>query len=427
MFMKKLFNLRKGLVLTSLLSMLFLAACNSEESDKDASAAGKDTIKLGLLEDHSGDFSLIGLQKLHAAELAVLEINESGGLLGKQVQLIAPDTQSDNTKFQELARKLILQDEVDVLMGAVSSASREAIRPIVEQNKILYFYNNQYEGGVASKYTFATGGVPEHQIQTLMEGLIKDYGPKVYVIAADYNFGQISADWVYKETVENGGEIVGEEFIPLGVSQFSSTISRIKDADPDVLITLLAGAEQSAFYGQWANSGVRDIPMGTTVNMAQAYEHLRFQPPALENMYVTATFMEELGKSDLEIAPKAQEFVDKFYKMFPNDKYVGMEAEAEYSAIMLWAKAVEKAGTTETDAVIEALETGISYDGPAGSVTIDGKTHHAIRNVYLAHSGKGHEITFPKQWEAIVPDWLSTEKGVDLTTKPEFVQYNPLD
>src|SRR5690606_39213113 len=118
------------------------------------------------------------------------------------------------------------------------------------QNKMLYFYNNQYEGGVASKYTFATGGVPEHQIQTLMEGLIKDYGPKVYVIAADYNFGQISADWVYKETVANGGEIVGEEFIPLGVSQFSSTISRIKDADPDVLITLLAGAEQSAFYGQ---------------------------------------------------------------------------------------------------------------------------------------------------------------------------------
>ena len=401
MFMKKLFNLRKGLVLTSLLSMLFLAACNSDESNKDASAAGKDTIKLGLLEDHSGDFSLIGLQKLHAAELAVSEINESGGLLGKQVQLIAPDTQSDNTKFQELARKLILQDEVDVLMGAVSSASREAIRPIVEQNKILYFYNNQYEGGVASKYTFATGGVPEHQIQTLMEGLIKDYGPKVYVIAADYNFGQISADWVYKETVENGGEIVGEEFIPLGVSQFSSTISRIKDADPDVLITLLAGAEQSAFYGQWANSGVRDIPMGTTVNMAQAYEHLRFQPPALENMYVTATFMEELGKSNLEIAPKAQEFVDKFYKMFPNDKYVGME--------------------------VEALETGSSYDGPAGLVTIDGKTHHAIRNVYLAHSGKGHEITFPKYWEAIVPDWLSTEKGVDLTTKPEFVQYNPLD
>lgn len=420
-----IFKLRKGLILTSLVSILTLAACSSGEN-ADGNATGDEVIKLGLLEDHSGDFSLIGLQKLHAAELAVEEINENGGLLGKEVQLIAPDTQSDNTKYQELARKLILQDEVDVLMGAVSSASREAIRPIVEQNKILYFYNNQYEGGVASKYTFATGGVPEHQIQTLMEGLIKDYGPKVYVIAADYNFGQISADWVYKETMANGGEIVGEEFIPLGVSQFSSTISRIKDANPDVLITLLAGAEQSAFYGQWATSGM-DIPMGTTVNMAQAYEHLRFEPPALENMYVTATFMEELGKSDLDIAPKAQEFVDKFYAKFPNDKYVGMEAEAEYSAIMLWAAAVEKAGTTETEAVIEILESGISYDGPAGLVTIDGKTHHAIRNVYLAHAGEGHEITFPKQWEAIVPNWLSTEKGVDLTTKDEFTQYNPLD
>lgn len=412
-----------GFLLTMIL-MLVLTACQSSDTSGGSSDNKSDApIKIGILEDQSGDFSLVGIQKLHAAQLAVEEINSNGGLLGRQVEIVAPDTQSDNNRFQEMARKVILEDQVDVVMGGFSSASREAIRSIMEQNKMLYFYNNQYEGGVASKYSFNTGAIPDHQIGTLMEAVIEKYGPKVYTIAADYNFGQISADWVRSETEKLGGEIVGEEFIPLGVSQFASTISRIKAADPDVLVTLLVGQEQSSFYGQWAKSGNTELPMATTVNMAQAYEHKRFDPPSLANMYVTVTFMEELG----DVLPSAKEFVDKFYEKFPDDKYVGMEAETQYTGVMLWAEAVKKAGTTEVEDVIDALETGISYDGPAGTVTIDSATHHAVRNVYLAYADKEHKITFPKQWDAIVPDWLSKEKDVDLTKKDEFTQYTPLD
>ncbi|MCS0654809.1 urea ABC transporter substrate-binding protein [Cytobacillus firmus] len=412
-----------GFLLTMIL-MLVLSACQSSDTSGGSGGNGSEApIKIGILEDQSGDFSLVGIQKLHAAQLAAEEINSNGGLLGRQVEIVAPDTQSDNKRFQEMARKVILEDQVDVVMGGFSSASREAIRPIMEQNKMLYFYNNQYEGGVASKYSFNTGAIPDHQIGTLMEAVIEKYGPKVYTIAADYNFGQISADWVRSETERLGGEIVGEEFIPLGVSQFASTISRIKAADPDVLVTLLVGQEQSSFYGQWAKSGNTELPMATTVNMAQAYEHKRFDPPSLANMYVTVTFMEELGN----VLPSAKEFVDKFYEKFPEDKYVGMEAETQYTGVMLWAEAVEKAGTTEVEAVIDALETGISYDGPAGTVAIDPATHHAVRNVYLAYADKEHKITFPKQWDAIVPNWLSKEKGVDLTKKDDFTQYTPLD
>jgi len=407
-------------LLLAMIIMLVLSACKSSDT---SSGSGEGPIKIGVLEDQSGEFSLVGIQKLHAAELAIEEINENGGLLGQEVEIVAPDTQSDNNRFQEMARKLILEDKVDVVMGGYSSASREAIRPIMEQNKMLYFYNNQYEGGVASKYTFTTGSIPDHQIGTLMEGLIEEYGPKVYTIAADYNFGQISADWVRTETEKLGGETVGEEFIPLGVSQFASTISRIKAADPDILVTLLVGQEQSSFYGQWAKSGNKEIPMATTVNMAQAYEHKRFEPPSLANMYVTVTFMEELA----DVMPSAKEFVDKFYEKYPDDKYVGMEAEAEYTGIMLWAEAVKKAGTTETEAVIEALESGISVEGPAGKVTIDPASHQAIRNVFLARADENHKVTFPKEWEAVQPTWLAEEKGVDLTKKDDFSQYTPLD
>ena len=381
--------------------------------------AAADTIKIGMLEDLSGDFSLCGTYKSHAMELAIKEINEAGGLLGKQLELIAPDCQSDNQRYQEMARKLILEDEVDVIMGAFSSASREAIRPIMDEYGMLYFYNNQYEGGVADHYTFCTGAVPEHQVMPLMEYMIKEYGPKVYTIAADYNFGQLTAQWVKKATIEYGGEIVGEEFLPLSVSQFSSSIEKIQQADPDVLVVLLTGVTKSSFYGQWFAANSKQIPIATTINIAQGYEHLRFDPPACANMYVTAQFVEELD------TPAAKDFVARYRALYPDDPYVGMEAAAQYTGMMLYAEAVRKAGTTEVEAVIDALESGVSYDGPAGLVTIYGPTHHAIMDIWIVYSNENHEISFKTKYEQIVPDWFEKEKGCDLTVEAPNIQFTP--
>lgn len=388
------------------------------EADESAPASDEGPIKVGVLEDLSGDFSLCGTYKTHAMELAVKEINESGGLLGRQVEIIAPDCQSDNQRYQEMAKKLILEDQVDVIMGAFSSASREAIRPIMEQNKTLYFYNNQYEGGVASHYTFCTGAVPEHQVMPLIEYMIKNYGPRIYTIAADYNFGQLTAQWVEKAAAEYGGEIVGEEFLPLSVSQFSSSIDKIQKADPDVLVVLLTGVTQSSFYGQWATAGM-DVPIATTINIAQGYEHKRFDPPACANMYVTAQFIEELD------TPEAVDFVKRFHELYPDEPYIGMEAAAEYTGMMLYAEAVKQAGTTETEAVIKALESGISYDGPQGKVSIYGPTHHATQDIWIIYSDENHNISFKEKYEQIVPDWLEKEKGVDLTKEAPNTQFTP--
>ncbi len=403
--------------------LLMLVACGGQESSSNGASGNleDETIKLGVLEDRSGDFSLVGIQKTHAVELAVEEINEEGGLLGKQIEIIAPDTQSDDNRYQEMANKLILDDEVDVIMGAFSSASREAIRPIMEKHGMIYFYNNQYEGGVASKYTFPTGAVPEHQVMPVMEYMIETYGLNGYTIAADYNFGQITADWVRVAAEEYGGTIIDEEFVPLGVSQFSSSINRIQQANPDFLVVLLTGAKQSSFYEQWLNSGIDGLPMATTINMAQQYEHKRFQPPALANMHVAAPFMEELD------TPEAQEFVKKFREKFPDDEYVGMEAAAQYTGVYLWATAVEQAGTTETEAVIEALESGLSVEAPSGTVTIDPKSHHAIKNVYLFHADENHNISILDLWEQVEPYWLGDEMGIDLREDAPNKQFTPLD
>lgn len=409
----------KGLLSGVLL--IFVASIVIACGDSSSSSSEEDTIKLGMLEDRSGDFALVGIQKSHALEMAVDEINDDGGLLGKQIEVIAPDTQSDDKRFQEMARKLILEDEVDVIMGAFSSASREAIRPIMEENEMLYFYNNQYEGGVASKYTFPTGAVPEHQVMTIMEYMIENYGSDIYTIAADYNFGQITADWVRVAAEDLGGEIVGEEFIPLGESQFNSSINKIQQADPDFLVVLLTGEKQSSFYEQWNTQGIEGLPMATTINMAQQYEHIRTEAPALSNMHVAAPFMEELD------TPDAKEFVEKFREKFPDDDYVGMEAEAQYTGVHLWAKAVEQAGTTDVDAVIEELESGLSWEAPSGKVTIDPKSHHAIKDVYLFKADEEHNISTLYEWEQVEPFWLHEEKGIDLTKDAPNEQYTPID
>ena len=380
--------------------------------------AADSTVKIGLLEDASGNFALPVIPKIHATELAVEEINAKGGILGQQIELIKYDTQSDNTRFQQMARRLIKNDKVDVIFGAFSSASREAIRPIMDREKQLYWYNNQYEGGVCDSNVFVTGAVPEQQFSTLIPWMMEKYGNKVYTIAADYNFGQISAEWVRKIVEDNGGTMVGEEFIPLTVSQFGQTIQNIQKAKPDFVMTLLVGANQSSYYEQQAAAKL-GLPMGSSVNVGQAYEHKRFKAPALKDMYITANYIEEVDTL------ASNDFKQRFRAKFPDEPYINQEAANAYDAVYLYKAAVEKAGSTERDAVIKALESGdICTDGPSGKVCIDPKSHHLSHTIYLAHVKDDHSIEIPKVWTDIKPYWLG-EAGCNLPMKADKSQYTP--
>jgi len=431
-------------------------------------------IKFGLLEDRSGNFSIFGLNKWRGTQLAIKEINEgwtlkggpqgpggpgvyakvaskpptenikqvvnrggeptkdavvwdeedeyltkSGeqGVLGRKLDLIAPDPQSDNRQFQTLARRLILQDKVDVIMAGFASAEREAIRPIMNQNKMLYFYNNQYEGGVADKYTFCTGAVPEQQIVPVMQYMIQNFGPRIYTLAADYNFGQLSAAWTRAMAPILGAEVIGEEFIPLSVSQFSSSIARIQRAKPDWLMMYITGQNHSNYYPQ-ANAAGLQFPMGSSINIAQGYEHRRFAPPALNRFHVTASYMEEIPTA------RNQLFVKRWRTLFPDEPYLAMEGHSAYVAAHLYAKAVRLAGTTQKEAVIEALESGIGVEAPAGWVFMDPATHHLSQYIRLARADEKHDITFVTEWPYIEP-WWTRRLGVNLVRRPESKQYIP--
>jgi urea transport system substrate-binding protein len=443
-------------------------------------AEAQESVKIGFIEDYSGDIAIYGIQKLHGAQLAVKEINEgfmlkggpvgSGGLgvfgktaskpptmrvekgtvkvldeggaqsesgvvydeddnilipsgakglLGKKVELIAPDGQSDLRVWQQLARQLIRKDKVDVLVAGFTSASREAIRPIVDQNKQLYIYTNQYEGGVADKNTYCTGAVCEQQVIPVVDYMVKTYGPKIYTIAADYNFGQLTAAWTKASAPQLGGKVMGEEFVPLGVSEFSSVIERVKQAKPDWVMTLLVGAAQQNYYAQAYAAGLR-FPMASTVNMAQGYEHVRFSPPAMANMHNAVNYMMEI--------PTARNlaFVKRWFEMFPDDPYIGQMAQNTYFSIHMYANAVRIAGTTDQAAVSKVLESGLFIEAPEGTVFMEPSTHHADHYIRLAKADEKHDITFVREWPMIGAWWLQ-RLGVNLVGKPEYKQYVPAE
>lgn len=378
----------------------------------------QDAIKIGVLEDQSGDFAAATMVKVNAITLAAEEINASGGIGGRPIELIAYDTQSDNTRYQEFMRRVLQSDKVDVVFAGFSSASREAYRPIVNQFEGLAFYNNQYEGGVCDANMIVTGAVPEQQFSTLIPWMMEKYGKNVYTLAADYNFGQISAEWVRNIVEANGGTMVGEEFIPLGVSQFGQSIQNIQVAKPGFVVTLLVGAAQASYYEQAAASNV-NLPMASSVNVGQGYEHKRFTPPSLKDMYVTTNFIEEVD------TPAAKAFVEKFRARFPDEPYINQEAANSYIAMYLYKQMVERAGTTDHAALRAELAKGdVCFDGPSGKVCLDPKSQHMSHTIYLAKVEADHSITFPTVWENITPYWLG-EAGCDLTKNDPSAQYTP--
>jgi branched-chain amino acid transport system substrate-binding protein len=375
-------------------------------------------IKIGVLEDQSGDFAAATMVKVHAIELAAEEINAEGGIGGRPIELVVYDTQSDNTRYQEFMRRVLQRDQVDVVFAGFSSASREAYRPIVNQFDGLAFYNNQYEGGVCDANMIVTGAVPEQQFSTLIPWMMETYGPNVYTIAADYNFGQISAEWVRNIVAENGGTMVGEEFIPLGVSQFSQTIQNIQGAAPDFVVTLLVGAAQASYYEQAAAANV-GLPMASSVNVGQGYEHKRFTPPSLKDMYVTTNYIEEID------TPESRAFVEKFRAKYPDEPYINQEAANSYIAMYLYKQMVERAGSTDREALRAEIAKGdVCFDGPSGNVCLDPQSQHMSHTIFLAHVNEDHSIDFPEVWENIEPYWLG-DAGCDLTQNDPSAQYTP--
>lgn len=364
------------------------------------------TVDVGSLLPKTGLINIYGNLCITATELAVAEINAKGGLLGKQLNLIQYDTQSDIAKYPQFARKLILEDEVVVIHGGVTSASREALRPVINEFEMLYFYNINYEGGVCDKDVFVVGETPFQKMGPLAVHALENFGTKSYTIAADYNFGHISWKWwdIFwrnggdMKPVEGGkrGEHVGGkvEFIPLDVTDFNATINRIQEAKPDVVMSFLVGGAHINFYRQFAAAGLKDKYQVISTTFGNGAEHIVLSAKESEGLISCHPYFDEVEN------PQNTAFRQAIAKKTGDPNfYIGPLGVESYVGWWFWAKGVEKAGSFDKVAVTQALESGIEWDSPMGHVKMHPASHHTYFPAHLgrANANKGFDIiqSFP--------------------------------
>src|SRR5260370_41546508 len=165
--------------------------------------------------------------------------------------------------YTQYAQELAVKHQVAAAHAGITSASREVMRPIFRRLGVLYFYNMQYEGGVCDRNTFCTGVTPAQTIEKLVPNVMKLWGKKIYQISADYNYGQITSKRVTKYVRDNGGEIVGNDFLPLDVTEFGPTIANISASKCDGVLSSLVGGAHMSFYRQGGWRGVlKEMPIG---------------------------------------------------------------------------------------------------------------------------------------------------------------------
>jgi urea transport system substrate-binding protein len=376
-------------------------------------------IAVGSILDATGAINIYGLPMIDATRFAVDSINQAGGVLGRKLRLIEADCQSNNQVYAQNALKLVLDDKVAVLMGGITSASREAVRPVVDKNAALYFYNEQYEGGVCDKQVFCTGVTPAQQLGVLVPWAAKQYGKKVYTLAADYNYGHISADWVKVYLKEAGGQLAGEEFIPLDVVNFDSVIQRLQAAKPDVVMSLLVGGNHIAFYRQFAAAGLKGKIAIVSATFGLGNEQVVLKPEEAEGIVVIYPYFQELDN------PANKKWVAAWHKRFGEKyTYITDSACTVWNGWHLWAMAADKAKSIEPAKVIAALESGLAFDSPEGEIKLDAKSHHVVHSVHLAKVNDKNGFTIMQSFANVEP--TDTKKVCDLIANPkEHKQYTP--
>ncbi|XXN66411.1 urea ABC transporter substrate-binding protein (plasmid) [Enterobacter ludwigii] len=399
---------RRSFIQGSAVSALGLAAGVAPKFS--FAADRKDAIKVASILDLSGGLDIYGKPMSNAINLAAEEINAAGGLLGRPLQVINYDAQSNMQLYAQYAQQAALKDKVAVVHGGITSASREVIRPVLDRFRSLYFYPAQYEGGVCDRNYFSSGSTPAQTVEKLVPYAVKKWGKKVYVLAADYNYGQIVSAWVKKSVHDNGGEVMTVEFFPLDVTDFGAAISKIQSAKPDMVWSALVGGAHISFYRQWHAAGMSGkIPIASTV-FGGGNEHIILSPEESNGILVAANYMQEIP------SPENTAFVERFHARYgANTPYISDLAMGAYQGMLIWAEGVRKAGDIDRMKVIEALESGVTLTSPSGKLSVDPATHHCSLDVHIAEV-ENHQMKILETFTDQAP--VDTAMVCDLKKNP---------
>jgi urea transport system substrate-binding protein len=425
------FNRRKFLVYGSatLGTSMLLKACGSPTTTDAGTASGDtaaaggngDTVKVGILHSLSGTMAISETTVVDAEQLAIKEINEAGGVLGRQIEAVVEDGASDWPTFAEKAEKLIDQDQVSVVFGCWTSASRKAVLPVFESKDHMLWYPVQYEGQECSKNIFYTGAAPNQQIEPAVDWLLENKGTDFFLVGSDYVFPRTANTIIKEQLAAKGGNTVGEDYLPLGNTEVTPIITRIRAALPNggVIFNSLNGDSNVAFFTQLQGAGMGP-DMYPVMSVSVAEEEVRqIGPEFLVGHLASWNYFMTVD------TPENEQWVSAFQEEFGSERVTNDPMEAAYIMVYLWKQAVEAAGTFDIPEV-RAAAYGQSMDAPEGPVTMNAN-HHLSKTVRIGEIMEDGMFDVlwetdgpidPEPWNQFVPettgfacDWSDPERG----------------
>ena len=345
-------------------------------------AVTDDTVTVGILHSATGTMAISETGSIEAEKLAIAQINESGGILGRQIKIIQEDGASDWPTFAEKAKKLLASDHVAAIFGCWTSASRKAVLPVLEQLNGMLYYPTFYEGLEQSKNVIYTGQEATQQILASLDWVQKTKGSKsFYLVGSDYIWPRTS-NKIARKHIEGhlqASKVVGEDYFPLGHTQFNSVINKIKLTKPDVIFTTVVGGSNVAFYKQLKAAGV-DLSKQTLLTISVTEDEVEgIGGDNIANAYSCMKYFQSLENDN------NKKFVAAFKKTYGAKSVIGDVAQAAYLGPWLWKLTVEKAGSFDVDK-IAAASGGIEFKGaPEGYVRID-PNHHLWSKTRVAQA-----------------------------------------
>jgi urea transport system substrate-binding protein len=380
--LKALCALPASLLLASQLS--WAANPPTSEVNTTGLAVTDTTVTVGILHSVTGTMAISETGSVQAEKLAIDQINAMGGVLGRKIEYIQEDGASDWPTFAEKARKLLVNDKVASVMGCWTSASRKAVLPVFEQYNGMLYYPTFYEGLEQSPNVIYTGQEATQQIIAGIDWVVKEKGAKsFYLLGSDYIWPRTSNKIARKHIEKLGLSVVGEEYYPLGHTQFNSVINKIKLKKPDVIYAIVVGGSNVAFYKQLKAAGIdltKEKPLLLTISVTED-EILGIGGENIDGAYAAMKYFQSLDN------PNNVAFVKAFKEKWGNDIVIGDVTQAAYLGPWLWKAAVEKAGSFDIDK-IKAASPGIELTtAPEGYVRIH-ENHHLWSKTRVGHAQK---------------------------------------
>lgn len=364
-------------------------------------AVTDDKVTVGILHSVTGTMAISETGSVQAEKLAIEQINAMGGVLGRQIEYIQEDGASDWPTFAEKSKKLLVNDKVAAVFGCWTSASRKAVLPIFEQYNGMLYYPTFYEGLEQSPNVIYTGQEATQQIIAGIDWVVKNKGAKkFFLLGSDYIWPRTSNKIARKHIEKLGLKVVGEEYYPLGHTQFNSVINKIKLKKPDVLYAIVVGGSNVAFYKQLKAAGIdmtKEKPTVLTISVTED-EILGIGGENIVGAYAAMKYFQSLSN------PNNEAFVKAFKERWGDDIVIGDVTQAAYLGPWLWKAAVEKAGSFDIDKV-RAASPGIELTtAPEGYVRIH-ENHHLWSKTRIGHAKKDgqYEIVYETD-ELIEPD-----------------------